>query len=278
MKLKRWWVQVASAIVLNSYYFAPWLKRLPCPTLNCYACPLAVTACPIGSLQYFVGSMHQWPLYVGGVLLLFGLLLGRGWCGWVCPFGFLQDLLAKIRGKRIIRRLPVWATSIKYIMLFGVVGLAAWWLKEPIFCKLCPAGTLEAGIPQVLLHEDLRELIGWLFVVKIALLVGVLVGSIYISRFFCQVFCPLGALFGLFNRLAFYQVVVEQPKCNHCGLCQRRLCPTGLEAETEANNTNCIKCGDCRECPQEAVDTVLDLKLQENGPVVRKEAQAQKTE
>ncbi len=259
MKLKRLWIQIGSAIVLNSYFLAPWLKGFPCPALNCYACPLAITACPIGSLQFFWGQLHIIPFYVLGVTILAALALGRGWCGWVCPFGLVQDLLARIRGNRIIRHIPAWAGAIKYVMLFGVAGFGAWYLGEPVFCKLCPAGSLEAGIPQVLLDERLQQQIGPFYFAKLGLLAVVLLASVYVSRFFCQVICPLGALFSLFNKLALFQIKLDDSACKSCGVCAKRFCPVGLKAETEANNTACIKCGECQKCPTEAVTTGIDF-------------------
>ena len=69
-------------------------KNVCVPGLNCYSCPGAVGACPLGSLQnYLSGMKFRFPYYVLGLLLFFGALLGRAVCGFLCPFGFLQDLL-----------------------------------------------------------------------------------------------------------------------------------------------------------------------------------------
>ena len=73
------------------------LKRVCVPGLNCYSCPGALGACPIGSLQAVLGDRNHWfSFYVVGFLLFFGAVLGRFVCGWLCPFGLAQDLLAKI--------------------------------------------------------------------------------------------------------------------------------------------------------------------------------------
>ena len=68
------------------------VKGLCVPGLNCYSCPGAVGACPLGSLQSaLVSSKYKLPYYMLGVLLLFGIFFGRVICGFLCPFGFLQE-------------------------------------------------------------------------------------------------------------------------------------------------------------------------------------------
>ena len=69
-------------------------KKVCVPGLNCYSCPGAVSACPVGSLQSFLSARtFRFPYYVLGILLFAGALLGRAVCGLLCPFGFLQDLI-----------------------------------------------------------------------------------------------------------------------------------------------------------------------------------------
>ena len=72
-------------------------KAVCVPGLNCYSCPAASGACPIGSFQAVVGSSKfGFSYYITGFLILIGVLLGRFVCGFLCPFGWLQDLLHKI--------------------------------------------------------------------------------------------------------------------------------------------------------------------------------------
>ena len=77
-------------------------KSVCVPVLNCYSCPGALGACPIGSLQStLAGTALKFPFYVVGLLLLFALCLGRVICGWLCPFGLVQDLLYKIPSPKL---------------------------------------------------------------------------------------------------------------------------------------------------------------------------------
>ncbi len=89
------------------------------PGLNCYSCPGAAGACPLGALQNALASTgHRAGWYVLGILLLFGVTLGRTVCGWICPFGLIQELLNriptfKLRKSRVTRALS-W---LKYAVL-----------------------------------------------------------------------------------------------------------------------------------------------------------------
>ena len=110
--MKRRIFQLLAAIGQNGYYFGfknsniyqGSLKEICAPTLNCYACPGAVFACPVGTLQHFVIVGQAVPYYVAGYLAAIGAFVGRMTCGWLCPFGFLQDLLYKVRSVKI--RIP----------------------------------------------------------------------------------------------------------------------------------------------------------------------------
>ena len=76
-------------------------KSFCSPGLNCYSCPAAGAACPIGALQSVEnGNKYHISYYVMGFLLITGAFLGRFVCGFLCPFGFFQDLLYKIRVKK----------------------------------------------------------------------------------------------------------------------------------------------------------------------------------
>ena len=98
-------IQLVSAVVLNGYMagfrkgtiFTGSSKAVCVPVLNCYSCPGALGACPIGALQAAAGGVkHHFPFYVLGLLTLFGVVLGRLACGLLCPFGLVQDLLHHI--------------------------------------------------------------------------------------------------------------------------------------------------------------------------------------
>ncbi|MCD6359051.1 MAG: 4Fe-4S binding protein [Dehalococcoidia bacterium] len=249
-KVKRWCVQLAFLVIFNSYFFQG-LKRLPCLTLNCHACPLANFACPIGSIQHF-GTIRRFPFYTLGIVGIVGLLIGRLACGWFCPFGFLQDLLYKIKVKKITTS-NRYASWIKYGVFAVLVVIAPILTSETLFCKLCPAGALEAGIPVVLLNPEIRWLIGWHFWAKIAILVAFLIAMAHIKRPFCRFVCPMGTLYSLFNRVSVVKLTVDKDKCIECGKC-KQVCPMDIAVYLDANSPHCIRCMECiKVCPVDAI-------------------------
>ena len=240
--------------------------KLVCvPGLNCYSCPGALGSCPIGALQASLTSRtNKFPAYVLGFLLLFGALFGRLVCGWLCPFGLVQDLLHKIPFPKKLRRLPgdrvlKWLT---YFILVGFVIVLPLTILDivgqgqPWFCEyICPSGTLFAGIPLIASNPPLRTALGWLFTWKAAILVVLLVLSVIVYRPFCRYLCPLGAIYGLFNPIALYRFRIDEDKCTKCGACQHA-CKLDIPVWQKPNSTECIRCGDCRRaCPHSAIRT-----------------------
>ena len=244
-------VQAISAMALNSYVTQRITKGLPCPALNCYACPAAAFACPIGSIQHFIGARRKVPLYVLGVMGLVGALIGRASCGWFCPFGWLQELVYKLPVPKL--RLSNRLNWTRYVVLVVLVGVVPFITQEPWFCKLCPAGTLEGGIPMVLLSADLRALIGTLYWIKIGMLAGFLAWMSITRRPFCRWVCPLGALWSPFNPVSAFRLHVEQDVCTHCNRCQE-VCPVDIRVHESPNAGACIRCLACvRACPQNCI-------------------------
>ena len=255
--------QIIASIITLGHVPALWtgdvyqgvLKSACVPILNCWGCPLSLFSCPIGGLQHFL-NLHLFPFYIVGFFGVVGMLVGRMVCGWLCPFGMLQDLLYKI--KSFYWKLPVWTTYIKYGVLVIVAGVIAWITREPWFCKACPAGILEAGIPLVLADKggDIRALVGWLFWSKIIFLTLVLALTIPIKRFFCRVFCPVGAIYSLFNRFSLVHLSIEKEKCKSpkCGVCVA-ICPMDINVYDNPNQKECIRCLECvYKCPNIAVN------------------------
>lgn len=251
LRVRRWPIQLLSALGMNSYFLADPLKALPCWGLNCYACPAAAFSCPIGTLQHFV-IVRQFPAYVLGVLGLAGSIAGRWSCGWLCPFGFLQDLLYRLKVPKLRLRTGWWG-KLRYAVLALLVVVVAYVTLEPWFCKLCPQGALEGAIPQVLLHPELRESIGWFYWLKIAILAGFLGWMAVTKRPFCRFFCPLGAIWSPFNRISLVQLRVDLPSCRGCDRC-REVCPTDISVYDDPNSDQCIRCLACvKACPHEVI-------------------------
>lgn len=270
-------IQLASAAVLNGYaagfaggrIFTGAGKAFCVPVLNCYACPGALGSCPIGSMQTVLGgSRHRFSFYVLGLLMVFGIALGRLWCGFVCPFGLIQDLFGMIPARRIkvAPKVDKPLRYLKYVVLLIFVVLLPlgaknqYGIADAWFCKyICPAGTLEGGIPLMLADRQLRALAGALFSWKMLILIVVLIGAVLIPRFFCRYLCPLGALYGLFNRYSFYQLNLDQNRCTGCHTCTQ-VCPMAVEIPTagdklvQISSTECIRCGRCKAaCPAGAI-------------------------
>lgn len=264
-------VQLLSAVLMNGYaagfakgkLFTGKSKALCVPVLNCYSCPGALGSCPIGSLQAALGGgRFHFPFYVLGLLMLFGILLGRLVCGLLCPFGLVQDLLHKIPVPKwkVPGRIDRPARYLKYVVFLGLVVLLPAFavtksgVNPPYFCKyLCPAGTLGGGIPHMIANPKLRELAGLLFNWKAAALAVILVSSMFVHRPFCRYLCPLGAFYSVFNRFSFYQMHLDRAKCIDCKACERS-CPMEVEVTRNVNSPECIRCGKCRSvCPTGAV-------------------------
>ena len=236
-------------------------KIIPCPGFNCHSCPAAVFACPVGMLQMFVFCGRQFiSFYIIGFIGIIGVLGGRIVCGWACPFGFLQDLLFKIRSRKII--IPEFLEPVKYLILVVTVFLLSWYTKEPFFCKIiCPAGTLEAGIPLLLMNSDLRGMIGWLFVWKSCFLTFFLFMMIVSKRPFCRFVCPLGAIYGLLNKVSLFRLEVDSGTCTSCKKCSE-ICPVDLKIYSKKHSsTGCIRCFSCKACPEKAVKITFNSKI-----------------
>ena len=273
-KIKKWLpskrkiMQLYFAVLFNANLkgfitgkiFTGGTKILCAPGINCYSCPGAVGACPLGSLQgAFSAKNHSTIYYVGGILLLYSIMFGRMICGWLCPFGLVQELVYKIKTPKL-KKSPVTRllSYLKYAILVFFVFIVPilYGIRNvplPAFCKyICPAGTIEGGL-LLLSHNTntpLLSILGPLFTWKFLLMVSIIVGCIFIFRLFCRFICPLGALYGLFNKISVFGIKVDNSKCTHCGLCQAK-CKVDIHSP---GDQECISCGECvGVCPTKAI-------------------------
>lgn len=262
--------QVIYTIVTNGYVYGYLtgkiykgkLKYTCVPGLNCYSCPGAVGSCPLGALQSALnGKGFKVPFAALGFLFIFGSIFGRFVCGWLCPFGLLQDLLHKIPVFRKRKQLPFHKVLKygKYLVLFGLVFAGSAFLftgfvKIPAFCKfLCPSGTFMGAIPLLGANEGLRTQIGGLLYWKLGVLLFLVLLSVKIYRPFCQYLCPLGAVYGWFNRFSLVQIQWNKEGCTSCMAC-KRACPVNLSPEEISVSAECIKCGQCVDaCPEKCL-------------------------
>lgn len=255
-KIKRLYFQILGIILsnlhihgfVNKTIYQGGLKNFCIPILNCHGCPAATFGCPIGAIQHFV-SIRKFPLYVIGFIGIIGTFTGRLLCGWFCPFGFLQDILYKIKSIKI--KLPKWTSYLKYLSFIILVLILPYILKDTWFCKLCPQGALQAGLP-ILRDEAMRTLIGKLFYIKMIILGIFLFLFVITKRPFCKIACPLGAFYSIFNYISMVRLKIDKTKCNECGLCIKK-CPMGLIPYKEINSLDCILCSECKKiCPNNA--------------------------
>jgi ferredoxin-type protein NapH len=246
---KRRLAQIAAFIASNLGFIRIFKTGFVCPFLYCYGCPFAVFGCPIGVIQNFV-IYRQVPLFAIGSLGVYGMLLGRAFCGWACPFGALHDLLSYLRGDKSFEVRRFW--SVKFIVLFVVLG-AAWYAMDTVFCKFCPSGSLFGAIffrlryPQSLTFS-------LPFAIHMFTLTLTIVLALLISRFWCRYLCPLGAIAGAFNKVSIVNIHLDEKKCVKCNVCLQA-CPMGItEIGDIGNSTDCILCGRCVEaCPEKAL-------------------------
>ncbi len=295
---KRRLIQLYAALLFNANLkgfasgkiYGGGVKNICTPGLNCYSCPGASGACPLGSLQNSLAASGKTaPYYVFGIILLYGIIFGRIICGFLCPFGLIQDLLHKIPTPKLKKNRFTKALSyLKYVILvfFVLIIPLVYMTKDlplPAFCKyICPAGTLGGAIGLLInpKNNELFGMLGPLFTWKFALLISFIVACIFIYRTFCRFFCPLGALYGLLNRFAILGIKLDKPSCTECGRCIKK-CKMDI---SRVGDAECINCGECiSECPTGAIQwrggkiLLPQNDLPQNASVEEKHAYEQKS-
>lgn len=265
----RGWIQ-AGAVLFTNLHLPNFIKggiyqgkgkNVCVPGLNCYSCPAASGACPIGAFQAVAGSSKfRFSYYISGFLILLGVLLGRLICGFLCPFGWFQELLHRIPTRKLSTKKLRPLTYLKYVILLVMVVLLPAFavndvgMGDPFFCKyLCPQGVLEGAIPLALVNSGIRAALGKLFTWKLCILLAVTALSILFYRPFCKWLCPLGAFYALFNKVSLLQMKVDANACISCGKCARA-CGMDVDVTKTPDHAECIRCGKCvLACPTGAV-------------------------
>lgn len=272
----RWKFQLAAVIASNPFFLNFFqgkihkgTSKVVCvPGLNCYSCPAAAASCPIGALQAVIGSSKfQFAYYIVGFLVLIGVLLGRAVCGFLCPFGWFQELLHKIPTKKFSTKKLHFLTYLKYVILVVFVIVLPMTvvnevgLGDPFFCKyICPAGILEGGIPLSIANAGIRASLGSLFTWKSCILLGIVTLSVFFYRPFCKWICPLGAFYALFNKVSLYRLQIDTDRCTSCGACSR-VCKMDVDVFRTPNHAECIRCGDCiHTCPHQAITRTFSFR------------------
>ncbi len=289
IEAKRRLFQIAAALGINLDFLSllkgnisqARTKGLCVPALNCYSCPAAVGACPVGALQNSLNTLRynlgagqkKIGLYVIGSLGLMGTIGGRLPCGWLCPFGLLQEMVYKVPVPKI--KLPAFLTYFRYpvlailVLLLPLLVVDTSGLGLPWFCKwVCPAGTLEAGIVLSALNPAIRAQLGFLFAWKLSLLILFLAWMAVSMRPFCRTVCPLGTILGFFNRVSAFRMRVELERCIVCNACQKA-CPVNIRIYEDPDSSQCIRCLKCEPvCPTSCISHGFSLpEKKEAGPV-----------
>ena len=232
------------------------LKGLCVPSLNCYSCPGAIMSCPLGTLQNGIMTIKiKFPYYILGLILFFSVILARFICGHLCPMGLLQDVLYKIKSKKIkknniTRKLSI----IKYIILILFVIILPILFNYPAFCKfICPAGTVEAALPLAIVNTKIHSLLKFFFRLKVLILILTILAVIFIYRAFCRFICPLGAIYSMFNKISFVRMDVDKNKCDNCNVCVN-ICPMDIK---KVGDRECIMCEKCIDkCHANAINLI----------------------
>ncbi len=250
--------QIVFTILINPFfkgfyngtiYQGP-LKKICVPVLNCYSCPGAVVSCPIGTLQHMlVFYKYHFSFLLAGIIAFFGGIAGRWFCGHACPFGLFQDLLMKLRRKKL--SMPRYLSYSPWIVFILFILILPFLLQSPAFCKyVCPQGALQGGVILPLFNT---YSLGILYVSKMVMLVGIIIASILIARPFCRFICPLGLLLGLCNKVSLFQMRVNKAACIECDACLRA-CPTDVSIYKKPDSIACIRCGECISvCPKKCI-------------------------
>lgn len=275
METVRKWVQVILGFLTNSSWAFPFtrtiyqgpLKVICAPGLNCYSCPASTTYCPIGSIQQLMGGLRYaldsgqyfFGFSVFGTIGVLGGLFGRMICGWACPFGFIQELLHKIPSRKFgIPRILSYGKFmflLIFVIVLPLVLVDEFGTGNPWFCKfICPAGTLEAGLPMIFLQPNLRNTIGLLFLNKFVLMILFLGWAVFTSRPFCRTTCPLGAFYALFSKVRLVKLRLDEAKCTNCKACHH-VCPMGVKFNESPDDPECISCLACmnKACKFDAI-------------------------
>ncbi len=244
------------------------LKAICLPGLNCYSCPGSAASCPIGALQAVIGSsQYKFSYYIVGFIIFIGTMLGRFICGFLCPFGWFQELLHKIPSKKLSTKKLKFLKYCKYIILVLFVFILPLLIVNelgmgnPFFCKyLCPAGILGGALPLAIVDSNIRASLGPLFLWKTTLLLSISSLAIVFYRPFCKWICPLGAFYALFNKIAMYTYKIDKDKCTKCNVCSS-VCKMDVEVYKKPNHNECIRCGDCiNVCQTKAITKAFTIK------------------
>ncbi|MCK5253382.1 MAG: 4Fe-4S binding protein, partial [Thermoplasmata archaeon] len=236
-----------------------------------------IGACIVYQLQHYlsVGFFQSWMFIMVLVLsfLILYVAMGRGWCGWVCPLGMIQDVMDWTRSKLRISRyrlspfqrqvLNVGRYSVFFagmlLSIFIAINVVTFFVNvgdiyRPV-CQVCPAypfftiGQSGLGLTTAVGAQN----IPW---ISIGVLGAFLFSALVVRRAFCRI-CPVAVIMMPFNRVSGISLHKDGKKCTRCSMCHR-VCPVDVTEvwkemeETDITVHNCILCMRCVEvCPED---------------------------
>ena len=295
---KRFLFQLGFFIMFNAAFLGLPLLPVFLPVLECFAMPNKTVLCNFGILQRNLS--FAWivspalPLASIAMFLIIGATLGRAMCGWACPLGFSQDIMAsgvrffKKRQKEFSQKLHLTLTSVKYMVLLAslaiVISVGATylisWLSgkryafslgvcgQAPYCVICPVPVLFGTLPSLfgaLFSGAPLPQLPFTFYIGLSALIFFVGASIITRRFWCRYLCPLGALMSFFNRFSLLHIKKKEDKCTafcrgHQKDCSKN-CPMGMQVSRNQDPSSSPECIFCYECAESCSNKAVKCKL-----------------
>lgn len=232
-----------------------------------FMCRESLPLCHIAAFYNIVPAALKgtviWPGVVSGIstsvvsimLVWLGasLVLGRGWCSWICFFGGFDDFFSRLLPRAVIQRTPPWLTSLPLAVLIFTFLLSTA-LMFPVYCIATCAFKVVTEIPAGSSPGE---------IVRIAIYTSVFISMVIVlplllkRRAQCSFLCPIGALQGGFSRVSPFDIKVDRSVCVDCGACVKACPVLAMTPESRAAGSpgaNCTRCGKCLDnCPASAI-------------------------
>jgi polyferredoxin len=234
--------------------------------------PSVEAYCPFGGIENlyqflttggFIRRIEPSAMIILAAVIVLTLLFSRGFCGWICPFGSVQEWIG-VLGRKILRKRfnPTgrWDNALRYLkyVVLAVIVTLTWHTGTLVFRSYDPF------LAFFHLGNGLTEL-PWAY----AILGVVILGSLVVERFFCKYACPLGAVLGITGKLGLTKVRRDPTGCKNCNLCQQK-CHAHIDflSVTEIRSAECNHCLDCVvDCPKPNVLSVRGPRWRFSHPV-----------
>lgn len=210
-----------------------------------------------------IGGTFSMAANAGDLILVVAMLLitaimGRFFCGFLCAFGSMGDFFW-LAGNKLKLRRPVISEktdhalkSVKYVMLGGIV-LLGWTLGASLLSGTSNPWTVFGMYATWTGWSDLTGFLS----IGALLLLAIIIGSMYIERFFCRYLCPLGAVFAIVSRFRLFRIRKPAENCGGCRACTKRcamgISLYGMSTVADPECIDCMKCVDA--CPRDNVKT-----------------------